>query len=46
MEATILMQGPTESTIDDIKVAAADAKPNRDRVFYRVVSQRCEDLRA
>ena len=46
MKVTSLMQGPSEITIDDIRSAAASAHANPDRVFYRVVLARCEDLRS
>jgi hypothetical protein len=44
VKVTSLMQGPSEITIADIRAAAGAAHPNRDRVLYRVVMQRCEDL--
>jgi hypothetical protein len=39
-----LMQGPSEISINDIKAAAAKARPNPDRVFFRVVEQRSIEL--
>jgi hypothetical protein len=44
MEVTSLMQGPSEITMRDIKSAAAAARANPDRVFYRVVRERSEEL--
>jgi hypothetical protein len=38
------MQGPDEITIEEIKKAAADAKPNPDRVFFRIVENRAAKL--
>jgi hypothetical protein len=39
-----LMQGPSELTIDDLHTAASRARPNPDRVFYKVVLDRSAKL--
>jgi hypothetical protein len=46
MEIRSLMQGPSEITIADLKMAAARAEANPDRVFYKIVQDRSVKLSA